>query len=190
MFIRGNTDLLQLRYNSSYHSHGGETTNISSIVLNPYYNAETRENDAALIRTESYLDRSLVARFPCNENLHKGERLSVVGWGYRAQHSGALAEHLRQASLHYADRDCAPFYASQGVNVTSLMFCAGNIKIGGGGICTGDEGGAAMRNLTVQGIASFNIGCGWQSFVSVFTRITPEISDWISVTTGLGCSDK
>lgn len=65
--------------------------------------------------------------------------------------------------------------------ITSRMFCAGNLEVGGKNFCDGDSGAAAIQDNKIVGIASFNLAklCGRPDAPGVYTDVT-KISDWIS----------
>ncbi len=126
------------------------------------------------------------------------EPLYVAGWGWIKDESGQLTVKLRQIELPYAGDRCAPFYEKISKTVNgSLSFCAGDLDRGAAGICRGDEGGAAVKRVSltgnvansknfrsvITGIASYVDSCGKPKLISLFTRVS-AFSAWIRAVIG------
>lgn len=72
---------------------------------------------------------------------------------------------------------CAEIYATQGVEVTSAMFCAGSFT-GEFDSCNGDTGGPLVADGMLIGLASWGKGCAEYGYPGVYTRIS-VLRAWI-----------
>ena len=199
----------QIRYNSIWNNWDGLIATISSVVVHERYNPRQPRlllsNNIALVSIQERFPASITdyVTIRCASNSpetseREREPLYVAGWGWIKDESGQLTVKLRQIELPYAGDRCAPFYEKISKTVNgSLSFCAGDLDRGAAGICRGDEGGAAVKRVSltgnvansknfrsvITGIASYVDSCGKPKLISLFTRVS-AFSAWIRAVIG------
>jgi len=165
-----------------------QTIQIKRIFMHPGYNANTQENDIALLH--------LVQPFILNEYvkpvclptdktpLTTGTRCSIAGWGARKflRQPKEPLTHIKPKII--SSEKCAgkEMYGSK---ITSKMFCAGEK---GTDSCQGDGGSGLTcfnggKKHEVVGIASWGNGCAFPGKSGVYTDVRKYL-DWIKEVTG------
>nr|XP_032290567.1 snake venom serine protease catroxase-1 isoform X2 [Drosophila virilis] len=100
----------------------------------------------------------------------------VLGWG-RVFKGGPLASRLLYIDVTLQKRNVCE---SMIKNFKPEMLCAGNMNSSNdANPCLGDSGDPLLLNLTVYGIASYGLGCGYGSMPSVYTDVWYHM-DWIN----------
>ncbi|HEU0114967.1 MAG TPA: serine protease [Thermomicrobiales bacterium] len=171
----------------------GFKSSVAQIVVNPNYNANTFDNDVALIQLSKPINKiAPLAVVGPNENTFDapGTDLTVAGWGNTLAQPipGGLdfPDRMREANVPVIDQNsCAQEYTVPGFVVTPHMICAGQP---GSGVdaCQGDSGGPLFApeqgGFVEVGIVSFGEGCA-DGFPGVYTRLSnPDINQFIADT--------
>ncbi|XP_037782937.1 trypsin-1-like [Penaeus monodon] len=160
---------------------------IERIVEHENYNANTQENDIALIKLSSPLELdgmtvSPTCLPPPMANF-TGDCV-VTGWG-KLREGGKSADLLQKVIVPIiSDTDCENSYRVIGYTgpVVDSMMCAGH-EFGGKDACQGDSGGpfacrGADNRYYLAGIVSWGIGCARPNVPGVYTEVSRYIN-WI-----------
>jgi len=155
-----------------------QVRSITRITRHPAYNAETFENDIAILKLASPLSlNSAVAaiNLPIAGSTASGLGL-VSGWGVTLE-DGSLATILRKVSIPIiTDAKCREAYGPSSIYDT--MLCAG-FELGGKDSCQGDSGGpfavGAGPSRYLAGIVSWGYGCGRPGYPGVYTEVSKFI---------------
>ncbi|KAJ8047620.1 Coagulation factor X [Holothuria leucospilota] len=162
---------------------------VDRIYVHPGFDADTYDNDIALIRVREPIEFSDYIKPIClpdkksSRSLIKPgvERYGVVaGWG--DDRNGAAPRYLKQITLPIVDR--AECKRSTNYSFTPNMFCAGFATAMSGDTCKGDSGAPFMvrRNGKefITGIVSWGSpdGCDTANQYGYYTRIFKFMS-WI-----------
>lgn len=174
---------------------------IADIYIHGDYNADTINNDIALVELINSVDAPAVAL--ANEQLT--EQLSmehsvatIIGWGGRTGYAPGegpttnFPDVLHQVEQQLmTNQECRTVLADslqtsqQNIGVTSVMLCASDPQ-GGKGSCQGDSGGPLLidSNTGPQqvGIVSWGFGCAAAGYPGVFTRVS-QFKNWIAAIT-------
>jgi len=155
------------------------------IFLHEQYNAETSENDVAIIRLSrpvTISDKINVICLPGPEAHNENETVWVAGWG-TTSFQGQTSPVLKQAALHTMPARCGrvfPYYDNQ------KQMCAG-AHGGGHDTCQGDSGGPLMYESNgrwyLNGVVSYGHECALDGYPGVYARVSyylPWISDKMS----------
>ncbi|CAH0695445.1 unnamed protein product [Spodoptera exigua] len=162
---------------------GGAVYNSNQHIIHPSFNADTLDNDIAILRSATAFSFNNAARAAsiAGSNYHLPENRYVwaAGWGVTNQGSSSGSEQLRHVQLETISQNtCRNNYANWGVTITDNVVCAG-WNFGGRGQCQGDAGGPLYHNGAVVGVYSFSLGCGEANYPGINTRISSYTS-WIS----------
>ncbi|XP_056299338.1 complement factor I [Pseudoliparis swirei] len=164
---------------------------VEEVLIHPRYDANTYENDIALVRLEPlpFLphcveDNPAVSAVcvPWSERLFTlNHTCSISGWGRTAD--GRAAQVLLWANVSLI-ADCQRFY---GDRFKPGMMCAGDLD-GSVDSCQGDSGGPLVceDELGVSylwGIVSWGERCGHPGFPGVYTQVA-HYFEWIRLHTG------
>jgi MYXO-CTERM domain-containing protein len=164
---------------------GGETIDTDQAFIHEAYDADTHQNDIALIHLSKKSTHAPVrlatpddwaALNSANTNV------TVVGWG-TTQEGGSMSDALRQVTVPVVPTtQCNSEY---GNIITDSQICAG-LQNGGKDACQGDSGGPLFANQNGQrlqvGIVSFGQGCAQANFAGVYTSVA-SFRDWIDTKT-------
>jgi len=164
---------------------------VQAAFVHPKYNGNTVDNDIALVKLVQPLTFDDYVQPAClpalaNEDADyaEGELLTISGWGSTRQALRAPSTLQVAAVPMISQKDCEDAYSSQNT-ITSSMFCAGKLNIGGVDSCQGDSGGPVVKKVgdkfTVLGVVSWGIGCARPEYPGVYTR-TARFEDWIKAT--------
>lgn len=161
---------------------------IKQIIEHQNYNAETQENDIALIELASPLvmDGMTVspACLPPPMTNFTGSCV-VTGWGKLSETGRAKADTLQKVIVPIvSDKDCEDLYRVIGYTgpIRDTMLCAGE-EIGGKDACQGDSGGPFVckgldNRYYLAGIVSWGVGCARPNVPGVYTEVSRYIG-WI-----------
>ena len=162
---------------------GAALSGVGQIVVHPGWDAETLENDVALLRLSKPVRNAVSIAVPRDELT--GFSATLTGWG-RVQVSPALfPTALQKANLsHMTDEDCAVEWG--GDFIAGPMICA-EAAPGVSG-CMGDSGGPLATRVGstwyLAGIVSWGSSeCA--DLPNVYAK-TSQYHDWISCEAGLG----
>jgi len=168
----------------------GTRVRVASSTMHPNYNADTTNNDIALIELQEAVSFEAIG-LPASDLATAGNDLNVIGWGstqvIAADHTRAvplwpweLREVIFEISTHSV---CGSVYGSGYRPLT--MFCGGGSGIDS---CQGDSGGPVFDMVsgewTQVGIVSFGFGCGAPGVPGVYTRLS-ALTDWVTDMTGI-----
>ncbi len=191
---RGNLDLASNKVSvllgrQDLTENGGETINVSRILVHPDYRANGYPDIALLeLNTASQAEPiQLPSRHHPVPNV--GESATVTGWGQVSENGNATNELLETAMPVVGHQQCNTAY--DGDIVEDAMVCAGTAD-GSGDSCYGDSGGplfVSRNNEFIQaGIVSFGEACGLPGVPGVYTRVS-SYHDWITAYTGVNSFD-
>ncbi|KAM6894635.1 complement factor I [Lycodopsis pacificus] len=164
---------------------------VEDIRIHPKYNANTYENDIALVKMKKlpYTDKCLednpavsAVCVPWSSQLFQpNHTCSISGWGRTAD--GRAAQVLLWANVSLI-ADCQRFYEDR---FKPGMMCAGDLD-GSVDSCQGDSGGPLVceDELGVSylwGVVSWGDKCGQPGFPGVYTQVA-HYFEWIRLHTG------
>ncbi|XP_046988529.1 brachyurin-like [Schistocerca americana] len=172
---------------------GHVTINTRSTTVHSGYNANTLNNDIAVIflgtnvQLSSYIALVNLPSRSQAGNSFEGQSATVSGWGLTAD-NGNTASTLQYTTLSVISNSlCQQYYG--GVIVSSTLCATGSNRQS---TCNGDSGGpmviGSTGSFTLIGVVSFvsNAGCS-SGAPSGYARVTSFL-DWISSTAGVSIS--
>ncbi|XP_031836638.1 trypsin-4-like [Nomia melanderi] len=180
-----NPSSFTIRTKSTYgYQDGTLITGIQRIYTHDYYDDETDEYDAALIKLPSPIKVDANARpigLPSpGSSVPTGSVAVVTGWGYTSV-GGSTPSKLQVLNAPVVDQNtCKKIYATKYKEVTKAMLCAGTM-VGGQDTCQGDSGGPLVYKDVQIGIVSWGFECARPGFPGVYTRVS-EVRSWIDKT--------
>jgi secreted trypsin-like serine protease len=180
----------------------GLTLGVAGTVVDPKYDADTQDYDAALVRLVApVLGVSPIAIDPAGVGdtswARSGTSATVIGYGsvdpedVNGNGTVAYPATLQQASLTIdSDSSCSAVFNGnqEPAAQTGLMLCAG-----GDGVhdaCVGDSGGPLLvpggsAGWTEVGIVSWGAGCAVHGVPGVYTRLSDQqINGFVESTLG------
>lgn len=172
---------LNIRYNSLNHGSGGALVKASAIYVHEQYSSSTINNDIALVKLASTLSlgqaNAAAASLPAQgSDPASGANARVSGWGTTSE-GGSIPAALRYVDVPIVAR--ATCNSAYGGGITTAMFCAGVLNVGGKDACQGDSGGPVVINGQVVGAVSWGNGCARPQYPGVYTRVGNFIT-WIN----------
>ncbi|OAD61317.1 Coagulation factor X [Eufriesea mexicana] len=160
---------------------------VDSVTIHPEYDAETMDNDIAMLRLPvaiTALPSRGIACLPApNQSLPANQLCTIIGWGKLRVTDDFGTDVLYEARIPIiSPRTCRDVYVDYGI--TDNMFCAGYEKRD---TCAGDSGGPLLcrdprrpdHPWTIFGITSFGEGCGKLGKFGIYTRLSNYVR-WIS----------
>lgn len=154
---------------------------VERVVVHEAYNDGTQENDLALVKLQTPLSGSLVARAKRGLTLQPCELLEVTGWGRTAE-GGTASKVLQKAAVPYINSETCNNPSAYNGRVSSGMLCAG-YDDGGVDACQGDSGGPLVYygpdGVVLVGVVSWGEGCARKLRYGIYTRVS-EYGDWIT----------
>lgn len=178
---------LSIRAGSSSSSSGGTTVGVSSIAVHPDYDAQTVNNDIAILTLDQDLKYGPgieAVKLPAkNASLPSAGTVgTITGWG-ALQEGGNVSPTLQSVEVPVVNKKtCAQDY--QGFNeITASMLCAGEEEGGKDG-CQGDSGGPFVSNGVLIGITSWGNGCARAGYPGVYSS-PAYFRDFIESVTGI-----
>ncbi|PSN52969.1 hypothetical protein C0J52_03624, partial [Blattella germanica] len=158
---------------------------VKQTVTHPGYNADTVDNDLALLRLpyEVRLDRyrGLACLPQQGQKLPTHQHCTIIGWGKKRSSDALGTNILHEATVPIVAKEvCRDVYEEY--HITDNMFCAG-YRRGRKDSCAGDSGGPLLcqddrSRWTVFGITSFGEGCGKKGKFGIYTKL-PNYVKWI-----------
>jgi secreted trypsin-like serine protease len=172
--------------------------NAAKLIVHKDYNANTTDNDIALIELKSPLAlgttmQPIALLEPSAEStvLVKDQALTVTGWGATTE-GGSAVKDLQEVDVPFVTREVCNDPLSYNGQVTENMVCAGKAT-GGIDSCQGDSGGPIVFRGTgsppqLIGIVSWGEGCARPGKYGIYTRVA-RYSSWVSkcVANPTGC---
>ncbi|WP_394752111.1 S1 family peptidase [Crenothrix sp.] len=159
----------------------GQNLAIKRILIHPKYNAETINNDIALVQLKKPVSSARVLPLYTDTSLLVNVNATIIGWGALSDsdaHFGQYPEILYDATLPIISNGLCKKAFGAG-EITDTMLCAGfnNAKAD---TCSGDSGGPLVIKLNNQwrlaGITSWGYGCANLGYYGVYTRISKYIA--------------
>lgn len=140
------------------------------IFKHPRYNAETLENDIAIIKFTQNFNFDLPSIQPIaistSDNLTEGTLCSVHGWGILSVVTLELRDILQTVDLKISNhQQCNKAYNN---TITSKQICAYEDDRDS---CSGDSGGPFVCNNKLVGIVSFGYSCAVPGYPGVYTKV-------------------
>jgi len=164
----------------------GDLFPVKRKILHPEFDADTFENDVALLELQgsaSGVSLIIISDLQNHTQVLEAEGISVLVAGWGRTEEGQGSEELREASIDIIeDNYCARSSVYGVLFHAEMMICAG-MSNGSKDSCTGDSGGplfvANASGIAEQvGIVSFGAGCASPVYPGVYTRLS-FFSDWI-----------
>jgi secreted trypsin-like serine protease len=161
------------------------------IVVHPGYDAQTQENDIALVELVEEAG-PLIAEIARARPATDPAQATVLGFGsfYEGRlaanaltRTGApasqVSDRLRQAEVRLIDpAACAARLGIGGAATGAFQICAG---AGADESCVGDSGSPLVIGDRVAGVVSFGSGCAAERPATVYTRVS-AYAGWIAET--------
>ncbi|KAK1797990.1 hypothetical protein P4O66_000746 [Electrophorus voltai] len=158
---------------------------VTSVTIHPNYDANTNNNDLALLQLTSTVTFTPYVTPIClaasGSTFFNGTLSWVTGWGNIATGVSLPSPgYLQEVQVPIiGNRQCFCLY---GGGITGNMICAGALP-GGKDSCQGDSGGPIVLkqgSIWIQaGIVSFGNGCAQANYPGVYTRVS-QYQNWIN----------
>ena len=153
----------------------GHRANVRQIRMHPQYDADTSDNDIAVLQLATTLPEIVVTLAqPSQSGLWPaGTPATITGWGdLTGDQDFPTTMHVAQVPV-VSDQDCSTAYS--GAIVATHMMCAGDLEVGGVDTCQGDSGGPIVVDnggspLQI-GVTSFGEGCALADFPGVYAQV-------------------
>ncbi|XP_014609946.1 PREDICTED: coagulation factor VII isoform X1 [Polistes canadensis] len=162
---------------------------VDSVVIHPEYDADTVDNDVAMLRLPVNLTPSPsrgIACLPAPKQLLPTNQLcTILGWGKSRVTDDFGTDILHEVKIPIVSSEiCRKVYVDY--RITDNMFCAG-YRRGKMDSCAGDSGGPLLcrdprrpdHGWTIFGITSFGEGCGKRGKFGIYAKL-PNYVKWIS----------
>lgn len=162
---------------------------MDSVTIHPEYDADTVDNDVAMLRLPVTLTASPSRGIAClpapNQPLPANQLCTIIGWGKSRVTDDFGTDILHEARIPIVSSEaCRDVYVDY--RITDNMFCAG-YRRGKMDSCAGDSGGPLLcqdprrpnRPWTIFGITSFGEGCGKRGKFGIYARMSNYVR-WIS----------
>ncbi|XP_046459628.1 trypsin-like [Daphnia pulex] len=167
------------------------TRRVSRVVYHIAYNANTNQNDVAVLTIDPPIVYSAAVSPVCLPRASSavdqfaGKDAAIMGWGRENENDTIPPDVLKQATVQIIpNADCKTQYAVGGVEmeITNQQLCA---SADGRDTCQGDSGGPIVVQAgsttawTQVGITSFGNGCAKPNFAGVYASVA-FFRNWIN----------
>ncbi|XP_076144183.1 serine protease [Alosa pseudoharengus] len=161
-----------------------QTMKVQKVFTHPQWNANTINNDIALIKLASPVSMNAHVSPVClaetSDNFAPGMTCVTSGWGLLRSSAMFTPNELQQAALPLLSSDqCKQHWGS---NISDVMICAGASGVSS---CMGDSGGplVCQKNdvWTLVGIVSWGSSTCSTSTPAVYARVT-MLRSWVDQT--------
>lgn len=168
---------------------GGKRSSVKQIIIHERYNANTNDNDIALLklsrRVKASSVRAPIRLITAQEETVKvkaGETVLISGWGYTKE-NGDVSPKLQRATVPVVDRNTCNAQGFYDGAITDNMLCAGHQE-GGVDSCQGDSGGPLAVKVNndvyaLAGVVSWGEGCARMDKPGVYARVSKYLK-WIN----------
>ncbi|MET8077018.1 trypsin-like serine protease [Streptomyces sp. NPDC005303] len=165
--------------------HGGTGTAVLRQWYHPSYNADTIDNDIAVLTLATPVKATPIRMTTATDTASYdpattgAKTAKVYGWGRTSSTSDDISPTLKTATLPIkSDTTCAAAYGSWFIK--GHMTCAGppasGRDSGTTAICSGDSGGPLVANGRIVGVVSWNVtDCVAKGAYSVFTKVSKYV---------------
>jgi hypothetical protein len=176
------TGATQLPSDDGSDLHGGTATAVLRQWYHPSYNADTIDNDIAVLTLAAPVKATPIRMTTSTDTASYdpattgAKSAKVYGWGRTSSTSDDVSQTLKTATLPIkSDTTCAAAYGSWFIK--GHMTCAGPPASGSDSgttaICSGDSGGPLVVNGRIVGVVSWNVtDCVARGAYSVFTKVS------------------
>jgi hypothetical protein len=176
------TGATQLPSDDGSDLHGGTATAVLRQWYHPSYNADTIDNDIAVLTLAAPVKATPIRMTTSTDTASYdpattgAKSAKVYGWGRTSSTSDDVSPTLKTATLPIkSDTTCAAAYGSWFIK--GHMTCAGPPASGSDSgttaICSGDSGGPLVVNGRIVGVVSWNVtDCVARGAYSVFTKVS------------------
>ncbi|KFO07844.1 Transmembrane protease serine 2, partial [Balearica regulorum gibbericeps] len=157
---------------------------VQQIISHPDYDADSKDNDVALMKLETPLSFTGTVRPVCLPNpgmmFQPNQQCWISGWGAEYQ-GGKTSNNLNYVMVPLIEQSrCNSIYIYNGM-ILPTMICAGYLG-GGFDSCQGDSGGPLVTNKSsvwwLVGDTSWGTGCASPNRPGVYGNMT-VFTDWI-----------
>ncbi|XP_076281626.1 uncharacterized protein LOC143209612 isoform X2 [Lasioglossum baleicum] len=173
----------------SVHEGSEQELRVDSIKVHPQYDADTVDNDIAMLRLSVPVQASPSRGIAClpapNQPLPANQLCTIIGWGKSRVTDDGVTDVLHEVQIPIVSpKACRDAYVDY--PITNNMFCAGYSR-GKMDSCAGDSGGPLLcrdprkpeHPWTIFGITSFGEKCGKRGKFGVYARLSNYVR-WIS----------
>ncbi|MDX6314006.1 MAG: hypothetical protein QOF44_3470 [Streptomyces sp.] len=153
----------------------GRETDVSSVWVNPDYDAVTNSGDVAVVTLGEPLPAASAIRMAGaddTQDYRAGTAAEVYGWGDTTGYA-SYSTVLRATGVTVLDDEtCERAYPGSGDGTYNRrdMVCAGD-PTGGHDACQGDSGGPLVAGGKLVGLVSWGAGCADPAHPGVYTRV-------------------
>ncbi|KAM3967152.1 trypsin 5G1 [Aphomia sociella] len=177
-----NMSLLRVVVGTARRLSGGQSYDVSTILVHEEYSPVTLENDIAVVVTDVTITFSenvnSVTIAPLNFQLPENTKAVVSGFG-TTSYEGTASSVLLAAKVNIiSQQTCARAYLRI-ATITTGMVCA-TAQDPPRDACQGDSGGPLVADGYLVGLVSWGEGCADATYPGVYTRVSAYI-DWIQV---------
>ncbi|XP_046964272.1 trypsin, alkaline C-like [Vanessa cardui] len=170
------------RVGSTNANSGGVVHTTSRLIVHPYYNRATIDNDVAIVQISGSFSFNNNVRASqiagSNYNLGDNQPVWAIGWGTTSV-GGRPSEQLRHVQIWTVNQaTCRTRYAELRRTITDNMLCSGWLDVGGRDQCQGDSGGPLFHNGVVVGVCSWGERCALARYPGVNARVS-RYTSWI-----------
>jgi len=162
---------------------------VSDIVVHPYYDSGTIDNDIALLRLSEPVEFDYTIQpicLPPHGADFTGDSSQVTGWGTLSSGGYSPWQNYFVGVPIQAQAECMASYGSDFIDAT--MICAG-FPEGGKDACQGDSGGPLTvydddNHHVLVGVVSWGYGCAEPDYYGVYTKVSHYVDTFILPNTG------
>ncbi|MFB6844402.1 trypsin-like serine protease [Streptomyces sp. NPDC056373] len=161
--------------------HGGTVTGVWRQWNHPSYNANTIDNDIAVLTLPVPVKATPIRMTTSGDttSYKSGTDAKVYGWGRTSSTSDDISETLKTATLPMqSDTTCSGAYGADFIK--GHMVCAGKPATGSDtgtvSACNGDSGGPLVVNNRIVGVVSWGVtDCVAKGAYSVFSKVSTYV---------------